>query len=259
MEDKYIIRSPNFTESRVLLRSGNDVYDGPKSSPSNDYEKIERSDEEVVDHEDIQKKYIELDVKVKLLAKDRDKLEKQFERLKTDQELLDREKSSFRDEVEKEVRALVEKRVEEEYREKTEQLLTLIDSLAVCKSQEIIDFEEDLIALVYQAVCKIIGQSVIDRDMIVSTVREVISHAQDRMQMTLLVSPRDYSLIVEAKEELSRGLNNRLEVISDDQVRYGGCVLKTDAGTIDARLEQQLRRLLDVLLEERNRSHGSEK
>jgi flagellar assembly protein FliH len=39
----------------------------------------------------------------------------------------------------------------------------------------------------------------------------------------------------------------RLEVVADERVTLGGCLVETAGGTLDARLEVQLRQLVDTL------------
>ena len=41
----------------------------------------------------------------------------------------------------------------------------------------------------------------------------------------------------------------RLELVADERVELGGCLIETDGGTLDGRLETQLKRLRDTLLD----------
>jgi flagellar biosynthesis/type III secretory pathway protein FliH len=56
----------------------------------------------------------------------------------------------------------------------------------------------------------------------------------------LRVSPRDHPV-------LQAQFGAELDVVADERVAAGGCLIETTGGTLDARLEIQLRRLLDTL------------
>lgn len=254
MDDNQIIRSPYYSDSRVVLKSGNDALEEPveyaESISSEPKNVISTS---FVDENIFQQKIDEYTRKLELIDKEQEVLLKKTKALEKSILEFNQEKEKYKEVLEKEVKELTIKKLEEEYSQKNKTLLNLLDEIVDCKSNEITDFEDDLLALAYQAVCKILGQTATDKEMVVAIVKEVISHAQDRMHMTLNVSPQDYDVIIAAKDKLSRGLSNRLNIVVDDQIQFGGCILKTDAGTIDGRLEQQLQSLLDLLLEERMR------
>lgn len=255
MVDKYILRTPDLSDSRIVLKSGKDsVMETVQSENPHSYSADPLPQEQVVSEQDVAEKYREYLNSLAELEQEKNKLDAVAKKLFEDREQLEAEKLNYREQLERQVRKEVEDRVGQEYAERNAELLSLIDTLAECKTGEIARFDDELIAVVYEAVCKIIGQAMTDKSIVTAMVREVISHAQDRMQMVIRVSPHDFDIIQAAKELLSRGLSNRLEVIADDHVGYGGCILETDAGTIDGRLEQQLNSLLELLLDERERS-----
>jgi len=251
MADKHILRTPDLSESRIMLKAGKDPVGRSGFAEGNDEIVSAAEHGKVFSEQDFSAKYSEYVSKLEDLARENEKLDQLTRDMEQDREQLESEKQNYRQQVEEQVRNELEEKYRQEYAERNEELLVLIDAVAECKIGEVCRFEDELVALAYEAVCKIIGQAMADKSVAVSVVREVISHAQDRMQMILRVAPHDFDIIQEAKELLSRGLTNRLEVVADDHVGYGGCILETDAGTIDGRLEQQLNSLLELLVSER--------
>jgi flagellar assembly protein FliH len=124
-----------------------------------------------------------------------------------------------------------------------------------------IAFERDLDGLAeigaeiaFEAVTRIIGRSYLDHEGITAVVREVIGHAKDRSRLVIRVSPADYHELIETRESLTENGNSRsIEILADDRVELGGCLLETPAGNLDGRLEVQLQQLRDTLLNARLR------
>ena len=70
--------------------------------------------------------------------------------------------------------------------------------------------------------------------------------------MLVKVAPEDFELLNARRRELLEGGNaSGVELVADEQVKLGGCVLEGASGNLDARLETQLQRLRDTLLRAR--------
>lgn len=134
------------------------------------------------------------------------------------------------------------------YEDKVNKLNVLIDAISDKIKSSINDVEDEIISIVYESVCKVIGTQMKDEKSIISVVREVMKFSQDRMEMVLRVSTDDYEIIKNARDKLSTGISNRVNIVADELVRYGGCIIETTAGRIDGRLEQQMESLRHVLL-----------
>jgi flagellar assembly protein FliH len=98
-------------------------------------------------------------------------------------------------------------------------------------------------------VCKLLGQALASREGVTAAVREVVRRARERSRLTLRVSPSDYALIREHLATVLEGLEaGQVEVVSDERVHLGGCLLETPSGSLDGRLEVQLESLRRTLL-----------
>ena len=103
--------------------------------------------------------------------------------------------------------------------------------------------------VVYEAVCKLLGQALTSREGVVAAVREVVRRARERSRLTLRVSPSDYAALREHLDTVLEGLEaGQAELVSDERVELGGCLLETPAGNLDGRLEVQLANLRQALL-----------
>jgi flagellar assembly protein FliH len=98
-------------------------------------------------------------------------------------------------------------------------------------------------------VTKIIGEAFTDRDVVISAMREVIRRTKERTELVVRISPADWAMLDGYQEQLTAGLNvGSVEIVADERVQLGGCLLETPAGSLDGRLEVQLERLRDALL-----------
>jgi len=133
-----------------------------------------------------------------------------------------------------------------------EQLSALIEGMRAEYERDLDGIAEIGAEIVFEAVTRIIGSSYMDSDGITAVVREVISHAKDRSHLVIRVSPADYRELKTAHEMFTEnGNSQKVEILADDRVELGGCLLETPAGNLDGRLEVQLQQLRDTLLNAR--------
>lgn len=105
------------------------------------------------------------------------------------------------------------------------------------------------VEVVCEAVAKIVGQAVIERDGAIAIVREVIRRAKERSRLVMRVSPADYEMLEGCRDQLLEGLSaGSVDIVADDRVQLGGCLLETPVGSFDGRLETQLKRLRETLV-----------
>ena len=138
---------------------------------------------------------------------------------------------------------------ERAYAAQLQALAELIASLRNVMGQQIEGVTDVAVEIVYEAVVKIIGEQVMQRETVVAIVREIMRRAKDRSRLVARVAPRDLEMITAQGGKLTEGLNvGDIEIVGDDRVSLGGCLLETPAGNLDGRLEIQLQQLRDALL-----------
>lgn len=104
--------------------------------------------------------------------------------------------------------------------------------------------EDDIVKVVMMAIEKILPQHFLDvPQVILPVVREAIKHVRDQKEIIIHVEPESYDLILMARAEFRSMLTDgtaTVEVISDEALKPGDCVIETPNGGVDARLSTQL-------------------
>ena len=107
-----------------------------------------------------------------------------------------------------------------------------------------VDAEDDIVKIVIMAVEKILPQHFLDKpQVILPVVREAINHVRDQKEIIIHVEPYSYDLVLMARPELRSMLTDgtaTVEIISDEALKPGDCVIETPNGGVDARLSTQL-------------------
>ncbi len=111
-------------------------------------------------------------------------------------------------------------------------------------SEYFIRAEDEIVAVVIMAIEKILPQHFLDApQVILPVVRESIRHVRDQKEVKVHVDPDSYDLILMARAEFQSMLTDGtalLEVVSDEALKPGDCVIETPNGGVDARLSTQL-------------------
>lgn len=109
--------------------------------------------------------------------------------------------------------------------------------------------EEMAVAIAFEAVCKMLGTAAVSRDGIRALVHEAVEHAAGAQRVTVRLHPGDLATLQSAgslEPALVSGAS--VQWAADKSIELGGCVVETDGGTLDARLETQVGRLRAALL-----------
>ena len=104
--------------------------------------------------------------------------------------------------------------------------------------------EDDIVAVVVMAIEKILPQHFLDSpQVILPVVREAIKHVRDQKEIKVHVDPDSYDLVLMARSEFQSILTDgtaTVEIISDEALKPGDCVIETPNGGVDARLSTQI-------------------
>ena len=104
--------------------------------------------------------------------------------------------------------------------------------------------EDDIANVVIMAVDKILPQIFLNiPQTILPVVREAIKHVRDQKEIKVHVEPYSYDLILMARSEFQSMLTDGtaiIEIVSDEALKPGDCVIETPNGGVDARLATQL-------------------
>ncbi|MBX7257132.1 MAG: hypothetical protein K1Y02_12285 [Candidatus Hydrogenedentes bacterium] len=89
----------------------------------------------------------------------------------------------------------------------------------------------------------------IDLEVVRNTVRAALEHLVNRERVTIRLNPRDFAAMREQSIDLGAHLDGLTDLVisPDERVAPGGCMLETETMSVDARLDEQLRRILDAM------------
>ncbi len=132
-----------------------------------------------------------------------------------------------------------------------------IDALEQATADMLQRLDTEAMGLAFEALCQLLG----DDARHVSVLGSLVSRALEQVKaqpLRVRVSARDLAMLegLEPVEALATR-HARLEWIADDRVTSGGCIVDTAVGSLDARLELQMSRLLDAWRSEWNRVQGA--
>lgn len=104
--------------------------------------------------------------------------------------------------------------------------------------------EQDVAEIVMHVAEKIIPQHFIDVPQVVlPVVKQALMKVKDQKEINIHVSPEGYELVLMARDEfrsLLPGGNAAIEIVSDESLQAGDCLIETPNGGVDARLSTQI-------------------
>jgi flagellar assembly protein FliH len=127
--------------------------------------------------------------------------------------------------------------------EETERLRGLAASIGEALDRAIGGAEDAMVEIAFAAACKVLGEAAVTEEGVRAMVQQAARQLRAKENLVLRVAAADHARL--AGKIVVEGA--RLEVVADERVTLGGCLVETAGGTLDARLEVQLRQLVDTL------------
>jgi flagellar assembly protein FliH len=118
--------------------------------------------------------------------------------------------------------------------------------LGKVKSKIYVEVERQVVKLAVEVARKIVHREIqADREVIQTLVKVALSHAAGKSGVTIHLNPIDYNYVLEHRSELAAGEQGSREIIllADKSIERGGCVVRTECGDVDARIEEEFREL----------------
>ena len=113
--------------------------------------------------------------------------------------------------------------------------------------------EKETVELALAIAGKILCQEITtNRDVILNIVKEALKKVEDNEKIKIKISPSDLQLIRERDSRTSDFLEQMESVTieGDETILNGGCVIETNSGQIDARIEKQLQAIEEAFKSE---------
>lgn len=111
-----------------------------------------------------------------------------------------------------------------------------------------LEIEKEVALLALAIAKKIVCHEVnITQDTILCVAREALNQLQNPCKIKLKLNPVDLQFIKDNKSQLSRYFDSAgsIRFEADESIRGGGCLIETDMGDIDARLDKQIKAIED--------------
>jgi flagellar assembly protein FliH len=140
----------------------------------------------------------------------------------------------------------------QETRARMEASATLLES-AVRAAKATLEAESaqlaDLCAdIIVEALTKIAGPILTSREAAVGAVVKILERVKDECELLIKVSRSDLPVLQELEGTLRRALGGRqFSIAADDSISLGGCIVGSQLGTFDGRVEIQLAGLLESI------------
>lgn len=131
------------------------------------------------------------------------------------------------------------------------QLAAAINALLGFRQTVYEEAKAQLVELAFAIADKITAtRGIAERDTVIETINRCIAEILDKTRMRIRVNPAELDFVKQRFDELVK--NNEAAtaavVESDNRVSAGGCIIETDSGSADARIESQLRMLREKLI-----------
>jgi flagellar biosynthesis/type III secretory pathway protein FliH len=143
--------------------------------------------------------------------------------------------------------------VEEEYTEKWRVAGALLDEAAKLKARSLQESESIIFRLAFEISKKIVRcEARINPEVCVENLREALRRLQSPLGGTVWMNPRDLERLEDRRDIKSelKSAAPQFTLKPRSDIAPGGCIVDSDAGTIDATIESQLaeiERLLDEI------------
>lgn len=107
--------------------------------------------------------------------------------------------------------------------------------------------ERDAVALAFEALCRIVGETAEQPAHLARLVRTSMAQLRGAGLLRVRLHPRDLERLRQVADGIELTMpSDVVRWLPDPAVLPGGCVFDSDAGSLDARLETQLARLRDA-------------
>lgn len=139
-----------------------------------------------------------------------------------------------------------EVKVLEQYDQLLADARTVLEQAYDLKRQIIQESEPFLVELATAIAGKIIQQELSSNPQwVIGMTKGVLARKREKGTVTLCVSPKQFAYIRDARDELKLSVDSQaeLEILPDATIEDYGCVVRTAFGSIDARVDTQLKEI----------------
>ena len=126
------------------------------------------------------------------------------------------------------------------------QYASTLDELKNLRQTVLNHSEQEVVRLALEVAKKVVKREVsIDDELILALVRVALSRLADQSVMTVRLNPKDCQSILRQRQSAGPRdpLHEGIRLQEDPLISRGGCVIETESGVIDGRIEEQFREI----------------
>lgn len=234
------------TDPKVVKSSGTSHFEDPveetREDDNNQLKELQRESQQILQETEA--------MIVDLLEKARDEAHSLIETARDEAELIQMKASE-------EAKKMKEKAREDGYKKGIERARkemaatvaatekekkAVLEAARATKLQMLSDCEADILHLSRAIARKVVAAELVSNpEVILNVIREAMALLNHPDNVTVHVNPQEFDRVVlEAEKGLYGNSDQRLikvDVLSDNQIKSGGCILESEVGMIDARLK----------------------
>lgn len=144
-----------------------------------------------------------------------------------------------------------ERQMRERWEHTLQEATSIVRQAYLTKDSIIADAELFLVELSVKIAEKVIASKIEERpELAIELIAKALARRKEQGVITLCVAPSQFAFVQAAKDELSLGIDSQaeLQIIPDQTVGEGGCIIRSSFGSIDARIDTQLTAIREELL-----------
>lgn len=149
--------------------------------------------------------------------------------------------------------------VRQEYGDMLQEARAILEQAYILKQQIIQEAEPFLIDMSCSIAEKIVDhQLTLTPEWTIGQIKKLLQRRKEKGTIALCVSPSQFAYVQDAREELMNAVDSQaeLEILPDASVQDQGCVIRSTYGSIDARIDTQLKEIKAALQEIAMRGEG---
>lgn len=133
---------------------------------------------------------------------------------------------------------------------KVAELTSLIESISNTRKDMLILAEDDIAEVVFSTVTKVLGEVLIEPEFVISAIKQSIKQIVSKDHITICLSPTDKKTLESLPNELlGKNFGRGVQLVEDERIETGGCIIQTPTGGLDARLDIQMQIFRDCILD----------
>ncbi|GAB6137656.1 FliH/SctL family protein [Halanaerobaculum tunisiense] len=136
-----------------------------------------------------------------------------------------------------------------EFKEFMAQLEEKSATISQLVEEELAQVSSEVLELVTAISRQVINRELsLDDSLILDLVKDALLAIEEEKEVKIRINPQDLEVLSTAKEELIKTSNlEEIELVTDQSIDLGGCIIETDFGGVDATISSQLAQIEEEL------------